>query len=78
MTPNAKCFKQIFLKAKKYGKMQHKIKNISVGGEISDLTYHILVLMFQKDITVEEVKTKRIERYKIEGNKKIENRQGAY
>lgn len=38
MTPNAKCFKQKFLKGKKYGKMQHKIKNIPVGGEISDLT----------------------------------------
>lgn len=43
MTPNAKCFKQIFLKAKKYGKMQHKIKNISVGGEISDLTFSVKI-----------------------------------
>lgn len=38
MTLNAKCFKQIFLKGKKYGKMQYKIP---VGGEISDLTVSV-------------------------------------
>lgn len=36
MTMNAKCFKQIFLKGKKYGKKQYKSKNILVGGEIYD------------------------------------------
>ena len=41
MTPNAKCFKQIFLKGKEYGKMQHTIKNIPVGGETSDLTVSV-------------------------------------
>jgi hypothetical protein len=41
MTLNAKCFKQIFLKGKKYGKMQYEIKNISAGGKITDLTVSV-------------------------------------
>lgn len=47
-------------------------------GEISDLAYHVLVLMFEQNITVEEIKSKLSERHKIEGNKKIENKKGDY
>ena len=47
-------------------------------GEISDLAYHVLVLMLDKDITVEDIKMKLSERHKIEGNKKQENKKGEY
>lgn len=47
-------------------------------GEICDLTYHVLVLMLDKGITVEDIKRKLGERHKIEGNKKIENKKGEY
>ncbi|MBE5820285.1 MAG: bifunctional phosphoribosyl-AMP cyclohydrolase/phosphoribosyl-ATP diphosphatase HisIE [Clostridiales bacterium] len=47
-------------------------------GEISDLAYHVLVLMLDKNITVEDIKMKLSERHKIEGNKKQENKKGAY
>lgn len=47
-------------------------------GEISDLAYHILVLMYEENITVENIKEKLTKRHKIEGNKKIENKKGDY
>lgn len=47
-------------------------------GEISDLIYHILVLMFEKSITVEDIKKKLSKRHKVEGNKKEENKKGRY
>lgn len=47
-------------------------------GEISDLAYHVLVLMFDKNITVEDIKRKLANRHKIERNKKIENIKGEY
>lgn len=47
-------------------------------GEISDLAYHVLVLMLDKNITVEDIKMKLSERHKIEGNKKQENKKGKY
>lgn len=47
-------------------------------GEISDLAYHILVLMFNRNISVQEIKNKLAERHKIEGNKKTEHRRGEY
>jgi len=47
-------------------------------GEISDLAYHILVLMYEKNITVEDIKSKLTERHKVEGNKKEENKKGDY
>jgi len=47
-------------------------------GEISDLAYHVLVLMLDKNITVEDIKMKLSERHKIEGNKKKENKKGEY
>jgi len=47
-------------------------------GEISDLAYHILVLMFQKGITVEDVQKELTKRNRREGNKKAENKKGDY
>lgn len=47
-------------------------------GEISDLAYHVLVLMLDKDITVDDVKKKLTDRHKIECNKKKENKKGEY
>ena len=47
-------------------------------GEISDLAYHVLVLMLDKDITVEDIKMKLSQRHKIEGKKKQENKKGEY
>ena len=47
-------------------------------GEISDLVYHVLVLMFDKDVSVADIKKKLSERHKIEGNKKVENKKGEY
>ena len=47
-------------------------------GEISDLVYHVLVLMFDKDITVHDIKNKLADRHKIEGNKKVEHKKGEY
>lgn len=56
-------------------------KNTDKGeliGEISDLAYHVLVLMFDKDVTVEDIKAKLSKRHEVEGNKKIENKKGEY
>lgn len=47
-------------------------------GEISDLVYHVLVLMLNKDVTIQEIQDKLAERHKIEGNKKIEHKKGEY
>lgn len=47
-------------------------------GEISDLIFHLLVLMFDKNLTVKEIKNKLTERHKIERNKKIEHKRGEY
>ena len=47
-------------------------------GEICDLIYHMLVLMFDRNVTVEEVKSKLSERHKLEGNKKVENKRGEF
>lgn len=47
-------------------------------GEISDLTYHVLVLMFKSGVNLEDVENKLIERHKKEGNKKEKNQRGEY
>ena len=47
-------------------------------GEISDLVYHVLVLMYDRKITLEDIKNKLCERHKVEGNKKIQNNKGEY
>jgi phosphoribosyl-ATP pyrophosphohydrolase/phosphoribosyl-AMP cyclohydrolase len=43
-------------------------------GEICDLTYHILVLMQNKDISLNDINSKLQERYCFEGNKKDERK----
>lgn len=40
-------------------------------GEISDLVYHTLVLMFDGNVSLNDVEEKLIERHKIEKNKKF-------
>ena len=47
-------------------------------GEISDLVYHCLVLMYNKKITLEDIKCKLTNRHSVQGNKKIENKRGDY
>ena len=47
-------------------------------GEISDLVYHLLVLMYNKKVQLEDVKIKLEERHKKQGNKKKENVRGEY
>lgn len=47
-------------------------------GEISDLAYHVLVLMYDRGINVEDIKEKLTSRHKVEGNKKVENKKGEY
>ena len=42
-------------------------------GEICDLIYHKEVLMYKKNVTIEQIKDKLNQRHKIEQNKKIEN-----
>lgn len=45
-------------------------------GEISDLLYHIFVLMFDQGVTLEEVEEELAKRSLIEGNKKKTNQKG--
>lgn len=47
-------------------------------GEISDLVYHTLVLMYDKNVKVEDVKNKLSERHRKEGNKKVFHKKGEY
>ena len=47
-------------------------------GEISDLIYHTLVLMYNKQVSIEDIKLKLEERHKIKGNKKQFNKRGDY
>ncbi len=47
-------------------------------GEISDLIYHILVLMYNKNVQLIDVENKLKERHKIKENKKTENIRGEY
>lgn len=47
-------------------------------GEISDLMYHLLVLMSNENIKLEDVENKLNERHKITGNKKETNKKGEY
>lgn len=47
-------------------------------GEISDLIYHTLVLMYNKQVTLQDVKLKLEERFKIKENKKQVNIKGDY
>ena len=47
-------------------------------GEICDLIYHIEVLMFIKDVSIEDIENKLKLRHKKECNKKIQNVRGDY
>ncbi len=47
-------------------------------GEICDLIYHILVLMYNRNVSIEDIKLKLSERHKVEGNKKSQNKRGDY
>ena len=47
-------------------------------GEISDLVYHVLVLMYDRKINLEDIKNRLTQRHKIQENKKIPNKRGEY
>ena len=47
-------------------------------GEISDLIYHVEVLMYNKGVKPEDVIRKLSQRHKIENNKKTKNIRGDY
>ena len=47
-------------------------------GEISDLVYHVEVLMYNRGINPNDIKAKLTERHKIVGNKKTPNKRGEY
>lgn len=47
-------------------------------GEVGDLYYHVLVLMYQKGVTPQDIETLLKKRHKISGNKKIFHKKGAY
>ena len=47
-------------------------------GEIADLTYHTLVLMFKSNVTINDIQKKLVERHKKQGNKKKQNIKGEY
>lgn len=56
-------------------------KNLNKGeliGEISDLVYHTLVLMFQSGVSILDIRKKLIERHKKQGNKKKKNIRGDF
>lgn len=52
--------------------------NDELVGEISDLVYHLLVLMYNKQVTLNDVKSKLAERHRKQGNKKQQNKRGEY
>lgn len=47
-------------------------------GEVSDLLYHLFVLMNQQDITLEDIQNKLKQRHQVTGNKKVFNAKGEY
>ena len=47
-------------------------------GEIADLAYHMLVLMYKSGVSLDDVESKLIERHKKQGNKKKKNIRGEY
>lgn len=47
-------------------------------GEICDLTFHTLVLMYKTGVTIKDVEEKLNERHQKQGNKKKENIRGEY
>lgn len=47
-------------------------------GEISDLVYHVLILMYNRNVKIEDVENKLEERHEKQANKKKENIRGEY
>jgi len=47
-------------------------------GEISDLTYHLLVLMFTQGVTPQDVQAELAKRHHVQGNLKEKNTKGDY
>lgn len=47
-------------------------------GEISDLFYHVFVLMNNQGVSLEDIENKLKERHKITGNKKEFHTRGEY
>ncbi|MCD7894269.1 MAG: bifunctional phosphoribosyl-AMP cyclohydrolase/phosphoribosyl-ATP diphosphatase HisIE [Erysipelotrichaceae bacterium] len=47
-------------------------------GEISDLFYHVFVLMYNQGVTVEDIENKLAQRHRISGNKKDFHTRGDY
>ena len=46
--------------------------------EISDLVYHMLVLMFTQGVTMQDITAKLAERHNTEGNLKSKNERGSF
>ena len=57
--------------AKNYNKKE-------IIGEISDLIYHTLVLMYKSSVNIQDIEKKLIERHKKQGNNKKKNIRGEY
>ena len=57
--------------AKNYNKKE-------IIGEISDLIYHTLVLMYKSSVNIQDIEEKLIERHKKQGNNKKKNIRGEY
>ena len=47
-------------------------------GEISDLFYHLFVLMINQGVSLDDIENKLKERHKITGNKKEFHTRGEY
>lgn len=47
-------------------------------GEISDLVYHVIMLMFYQGVTIEQIEEMLEDRHKKQGNKKQKNQKGEY
>lgn len=50
--------------------------NMELIDEISDLTYHLLVLMFIQGLTLPDIRAKLVERHNVKGNLKTKNEKG--
>lgn len=46
--------------------------------ELSDLTYHLMVLMYKQGVSLDDLKAKLVERHEVSGNLKVKNTKGDY
>lgn len=46
--------------------------------ELSDLAYHLMVLMYQQGVSLDDLKAKLVERHEVSGNLKVKNTKGDY